>query len=64
VWLNEKKFLAEREDGDEDTKDPEEPEVEDKPDPVVDRNFYVEEALNITVDYIKALKRQKVAATR
>ena len=63
VSLNEKKFLADRED-DDDQEDPEGPMVEDKPDPVVDRNFYVEEALNITVDYIEALKRQKVAAAR
>ena len=63
VTLNEKKFLEDREEGEKE-KDPAEGEEVDKPDPVVDRNFYVEEALNITVDYIDALKRQKVAAAR
>jgi carboxyl-terminal processing protease len=63
VSLNEKKFLADREDDDKD-EDSDEPEPEVKPVPVVDRNFYVEEALNITVDYVDALKRHKVAATQ
>ena len=65
VSLNEKKFLADREEDEkEEDEDEDKTDKTDKTDPIVDRNFYFEEVLNITVDYIRALDRQKVARAK
>ncbi|MFP6658682.1 MAG: carboxy terminal-processing peptidase, partial [Pirellulales bacterium] len=59
ISLNEKQFIAERnslDDGDED-----EDEDEDE-DPVVKRDYYFNEALAITVDYVQLLTSGNVAA--
>ena len=63
VSLNEVKFLADREDDDDDDEDDDadKKDPDDADDPVFKRDFYGEEALNITIDYVRALSKQKVA---
>ena len=65
VDLDEKKFLADRADlnaEEEEEKRLEEQETKDRP--VVERNYYFNEALAITVDYLGLTNKGKVAATR
>ncbi len=63
VTLNEAAFMKEREELDADKED--EKQFEEQLDysarPVVDRNFYFDEVLNIAVDYIQLLDQQRVA---
>ena len=61
LTLNEKKFLAERETGSDETK-AKQPGLGDATVSAAKRNFYVQETLDITVDYIEALRKLKVAA--
>lgn len=63
VTLNEAEFMKEREELDADKED--EKQFEEQLDyaarPVVDRNFYFDEVLNVTVDYLQLLDQQRVA---
>jgi hypothetical protein len=47
---------------DEDEEKLEEKEGEDRP--VIDRNYYFNEALAVTLDYLNLLQKGKIAATR
>jgi carboxyl-terminal processing protease len=60
--LNEKAFLAERAELEEDSDDKDEDEDADekKDDVIIDRNFYVDEALDLTVDYIRLLNGESL----
>jgi carboxyl-terminal processing protease len=60
ISLNEEKFLAERKSLDGDEK--EDDEKEDDEDPVVKRDYYFNEALAITIDYIQLLSSGNIAA--
>jgi carboxyl-terminal processing protease len=64
VTLNEERFRKEREELDADQE--EEKQFEEQLDytvrPVVERNFYFDEVLNIVVDYVKQLEQQRLAA--
>ena len=63
VTLNEKKFLAERAELNADKEEEKEIEEQVNPDDkVVERDFYFNEALAITLDYLQDLKLSKVAA--
>jgi len=65
ITLNEQKYLAERSEfnaEEEEEKRLEEQEGKDRP--VIDRNFYFDEALAITLDYLDLLNKGKVAAAR
>lgn len=66
ITLNEKKYLAERSEfnaeDEEDEKQLEEQEVKDRP--VIDRKYYFNEALAVTIDYLNLLGKSKVAAMR
>ena len=64
ISLNEKKFMADRAEGktDEDNKKEKDKKKKDgEMPPVVDRNFYFNETLNITLDYLRLMHKQKVA---
>ena len=63
VTLNEEQFLAER--AQLDAEREEEKLIEDQIDPgnkpVIDRNFYFDEVLDVAVDYVKLLQSRKLA---
>ena len=63
VTLNEEQFKKEREELDADEE--EEKQFEEQMDytvrPVVDRNYYFNEILNIAVDYVRLLEQQRLA---
>jgi carboxyl-terminal processing protease len=63
VTLNEQEFVKEREelDADEEEEKQFEEQMDYKVRPVVDRNFYFDEVLNIAVDYVRLLEQQRVA---
>lgn len=62
ITLNEEKFVAERKELDKDKAEEEEIEDQvDAADEVFKREFYNNEVLNITLDYIRSLKDNKVA---
>ncbi len=61
ISLNEKQFIAERDSLDDGEKDEDEDEDEDE-DPVVKRDYYFNEALAITVDYVQLLTSGNIAA--
>lgn len=63
VTLNEEKFFAQRAELDADKEDEKQfEEIEDEDDEIVKRDYYFEEALNVTVDYLKELAAKKLAA--
>jgi len=65
ITLNEQKYLAERSEfksDDEEEKELEEMEGKDRP--VIDRNYYFNEALAVTLDYLNLLGKNKVAAVK
>jgi len=65
ISLNEEKFLAERADlEDEEERIRKELNDDDPDDTVVDRDYYFNEALGITLDYVQLLTQGKIAATR
>ncbi len=63
VTLNEEQFLKERKELDSERE--EEKLIEDQMDPgnkpVIDRNFYFDEVLNISLDYVQLLEQQRLA---
>ncbi len=62
ISLNEEKFMAEREELDAEKDKLEEDQNEDD-EHVVNRDYYFDEALNITVDYVQLLTNGRIAAT-
>ncbi len=63
--LNEEKFFARRAEFDADKEDEKTLDEQEKPkDEIVKRDFYFNEVMAITVDYAKALEKQKVAKAR
>jgi len=63
--LNEEKFFAERAEFDAEKEDEKQLEEQiDSDRPVVDRNYYFDEALAITLDYLQMLEQVKVAKIR
>jgi carboxyl-terminal processing protease len=63
VTLNEEQFLKEREELDSERE--EEKLIEDQMDPgnkpVIDRNFYFDEVLNVSLDYVELLEQRRLA---
>ncbi len=64
VTLNAEQFAAEREEFDADKEDDKQFEDQANPDDSIERDFYLDEILNITVDYIKELKKLDLARAR
>ncbi|MCE9552729.1 MAG: carboxy terminal-processing peptidase [Planctomycetes bacterium] len=66
ITLNEKKYLAERSEfnAEDDDEEKQLEELEAKDRPVIDRKYYFNEALAVTIDYLNLLGKSKVAATR
>ncbi|WP_425615129.1 carboxy terminal-processing peptidase [Anatilimnocola sp. NA78] len=65
VPLNEKKFLARRAELDSEKEEEKTFENQSKgSDQVVDKDFYFDECIGVTLDYLRSLGKDKVAATR
>ncbi|MFI4873870.1 MAG: carboxy terminal-processing peptidase, partial [Blastopirellula sp. JB062] len=63
VNLNEAEYLAEREELDKEKTEQEQFEEDtDNPEEVVKKDFYFDEVINVTSDYVKLLEQGRVAA--